>query len=274
MRLNNNNLNTIKMKAIKNTITFLILLTFFTAAKPGNVIVGHTNNDTLKLLWADEFSKDGLPDSTKWGYDLGAGGWGNNEAEYYTNRAENAVVKDGVLKINLIKENYNGSAYTSARMLTKNKFSFTYGRVEARAKLPIGGGTWPAIWMLGNDPKNVGWPGMGEIDIMEHLGNQLNTIYGTLHYPGRSGGNADGGTRVITNAATEFHIYSVEWTAAAVKMYVDGQLIHAVTNSASLPFNHDFFLIMNMAMGGNFGGAIDPAVTKATMEVDYIRVYQ
>ena len=262
------------MKAIKITAAFLGLLIFFTAAKPGTVTAGHTTNDTLKLVWADEFNKDGLPDSTKWGYDLGAGGWGNNEAEYYTSRAENAVVKGGLLKINLIMENYNGSAYTSARLLTKNKFSFTYGRVEARAKLTTGGGTWPAIWMLGNDPNNVGWPGMGEIDIMEHLGNQLNTIYGTLHYPGRAGGNADGGTRVISNAATEFHLYSVEWNAAAVKIYVDGQLIHAVTNSASLPFNHDFFLIMNMAMGGNFGGAIDPAVTKATMEVDYIRVYQ
>jgi hypothetical protein len=226
------------------------------------------------LIWSDEFDTDGLPNPAKWGYDIGAGGWGNNEQEYYTSRAENAVVINGVLKITAIKENYMGSSYTSARLLTKDKFAFKYGKVEVRAKLPAGGGTWPAIWMLGSDIGTTGWPGCGEIDIMEHLGNNLNTIYGTLHYPGRSGGNANGATKVISNATTEFHIYKLEWSLAAVNIYVDDQLVHSVTNSSSIPFNHDFFMILNVAMGGGFGGAIDPAFTSASMEVDYVRVYQ
>lgn len=226
------------------------------------------------IVWSDEFDTDGLPNPAKWGYDRGAGGWGNDEKEYYTDRAENAVVVNGVLKITAIQENYSGSAYTSARLLTKDKFAFKYGKVEARAKLPVGVGTWPAIWMLGSDIGTTGWPGCGEIDIMEHLGRDLNKIYGTLHYPGRSGGNADGATKMITNATTEFHIYTLEWNASAIKISVDGEQIHSVANSNSIPFNHDFFLILNVAMGGNFGGAIDPAFTSAAMEVDYVRVYQ
>ena len=215
-----------------------------------------------------------MPDPAKWGYDLGAGGWGNNEAQNYTSRADNVVVMNGSLKITARKENYNGSSYTSARMLSKDKFSFKYGKVEIRAKLPAGAGTWSALWMLGSNIGTAGWPACGEIDIMEHLGRSLNKIYGTLHYPGRSGGNADGNTKMISNATTEFHIYSVEWSAVAIKISVDGQLIHSVANSASIPFNHNFFVIMNVAMGGSFGGAIDPAFTNAFMEVDYIRVYQ
>ena len=231
-------------------------------------------NHVLAVVWSDEFNTDGLPDTAKWGYDLGAGGWGNNELEYYTNRAENAVVAGGVLKITAIKENYMGSPYTSARMLTKDKYAFKYGKVEVKAKLPAGVGTWPAIWMLGNDIGTVGWPACGEIDIMEHLGRDLNKIYGTLHYPGHSGGSANGATKMIANATTEFHIYSLEWNAYNVKISVDGELVHSVVNSNNIPFNHDFFLIMNIAMGGGFGGPVDPAFTSARMEVDYVRVYQ
>ena len=228
------------------------------------------------LFWSEEFNTDGAPDPATWGYDLGTGsnGWGNAELEYYTNRPENAVVQGGVLKINALKENYNGSAYTSARLLSKGKFSFTYGRVEIRAKLPAGVGSWPAAWMLGSDVDTNPWPACGEIDIMEHLGRTLNTIYGTLHYPGRSGGNADGSTTVIADATTAFHVYTLDWSAAAIKIYVDGILYHTTINSSSIPFNHDFFFILDVAMGGGFGGAVDPAVTNATMEVDYIRVYK
>ncbi len=226
------------------------------------------------LFWSEEFNVNGAPDPAKWGYDLGAGGWGNNELEYYTSRPENAVVENGILKIKAIKETYNGSAYTSARLLSKDKFAFKYGKVEVRAKIPAGVGTWPAIWMLGSDIATAGWPACGEIDIMEHVGKTLNTIYGTLHYPGRSGGNADGNTKVIANATTEFHIYTVDWTAASIKIYVDNILYHTVTNSAAIPFNHDFFLILNIALGGDFGGPVDAAFTNATMEVDYIRIYR
>ena len=228
------------------------------------------------LIWSEEFNTDGAPDPAKWGYDIGKGdyGWGNNELEYYTNRRENSIVQGGVLKVTAQKEDYAGSNYTSARLITKEKFAFTYGKVEIRAKLVAGVGTWPATWMLGTDVATNGWPKCGEIDIMEHLGRTLNTIYGTLHYPGRSGGNADGSTLVIANATTEFHIYSMDWNADAIKLYVDGVLLHTTVNSASMPFNHDFFFIVNLALGGNFGGPLDPAFTNATMEVDYIRVYK
>jgi beta-glucanase (GH16 family) len=228
------------------------------------------------LVWSEEFDVNGAPNSAKWGYDIGtgSGGWGNNELQYYTNRPENVIVDGGVLKVKAIKESYSGSQYTSARILTKDKFAFTYGKVEVRAKLPAGVGTWPAIWMLGSDISSVGWPACGEIDIMEHLGRDLNRIYGTLHYPGRSGGNANGATKTITNATTEFHKYGLEWSADYIRISVDDEVYLQVPNSAGIPFNHDFFFIVNIAMGGNFGGAVDPAFTSATMEVDYIRVYK
>jgi beta-glucanase (GH16 family) len=224
-------------------------------------------------LWSDEFNTDGAPNSTKWGYDLGAGGWGNNEAQNYTNRPDNVKVENGVLKITLKKESYQGSNYTSARLLSKGKYSVKYGKIEFRAKLPVGGGTWPALWMLGDNIDAVSWPACGEIDIMEHVGNDLNKIHGTLHYTGRSGGNADSTSKVISNATTEFHIYSIDWRAEYIKFYIDNQLFKTFVNSANVPFNQNFFLIMNCAIGGNFGGAIDPNFVSSTFEVDYVRVY-
>ena len=237
------------------------------------------NTPVPSLVWAEEFNIDGAPDPTKWGYDLGDGcpnvcGWGNNELEWYTNKAENVIVEGGVLKITAIKENFSGKLYTSAKLLSRDKFAFTFGKVEVKAKIPSGVGTWPAIWMLGSNISTVGWPACGEIDIMEHVGKSLNTIYGTLHYPGRSGGNADGSTKVIANATTEFHIYTLDWTSSYIRIYVDDMLLHTVANSGSIPFNHDFFLILNVAMGGGFAGSVDPAFTSATMEVDYVRVYK
>ena len=227
-----------------------------------------------KLIWSDEFSHNGAPDSSKWNYELGAGGWGNNELEYYTSRPQNVIVKDGKLYITALKGNYQGSDYTSARIVTKGKFSFKYGKVEVRAKLPSGVGTWPAIWMLGSNIDSAHWPASGEIDIMEHLGRQLNKIYGTLHYPGHYGGNANGKTTMISNATTQFHVYGLEWSPTVIKISVDGKVYQTVENSPEIPFNHNFFFILNLAMGGNFGGPVDPSVTKATMEVDYVRVYQ
>jgi beta-glucanase (GH16 family) len=228
---------------------------------------------TPTLVWSDEFSVDGAPDSSKWSYETGAGGWGNNELQYYTDRPENVIVQNGLLKINLIKESYNGSPYTSARIVTKNKYSIQYGRVDIRAKLPAGGGTWPALWMLGNDISTSGWPACGEIDIMEHVGNNLNKIYGSLHHPGHSGANPDGGTVTIANATTEFHVYSVEWNATTIKFYVDNIAYYTFNNSSSVPFNKPFFFIFNCAMGGNFGGNVDPNFTNASLEVDYVHVY-
>lgn len=227
--------------------------------------------DYTKLVFSDEFNTDGAPDATKWGYDLGDGGWGNSEEQTYTNSANNVVVQGGSLKITAKKE---GSTYTSARLKSENKFEFTYGKVEVKAKLTTGAGTWPAIWMLGQDYATNTWPGCGEIDIMEYKGSQPTTIYGTLHYPNHSGGNGNGNTTSITNAASEFHVYKTIWSPTSVQLFVDDKLFHSVANDSSLPFNKDFFLILNVAMGGTFGGTIDSAFSQSTMEIDYVRVFQ
>ncbi len=251
-----------------------------TATSSGGQSVSKTVQVTVNivraLVWSDEFDVAGAPDASKWGYDIGTGsnGWGNNELQYYTSRADNVKVEGGVLKIIAKKENYLGSLFTSARLLTKDKYSFKYGRLEVKAKLTMGGGTWPAIWMLGSNFLTAGWPQCGEIDVMEYKGNEPNKIYATLHYPGNSGGGGVSNNLTITNAATDFHVYSTEWTSSSIKFFVDDQLFHTFSNSAALPFNQNFFMILNLAMGGNFGGAVDPAVTGATMEVDYVRVYQ
>ncbi len=244
--------------------------------KTANIQITVQNGAGNNLVWSDEFNTNGAPDATKWGYDIGTGsnGWGNAESQYYTSRSQNVIIEGGLLKIKALKENYSGSAYTSARLLSKGKYDFKYGRVEIKAKMPIGVGTWPAIWMLGSNIDAVSWPACGEIDIVEHLGRDLNKIYATLHYPGRFGGSADGGTRTIANATSEFHIYGLEWSASTIKMTVDGLVVHTVNNSSAIPFNQNFFFIVNLAMGGNFAGALDPALTAATLEVDYIRVYK
>nr|WP_294897260.1 family 16 glycosylhydrolase [uncultured Pedobacter sp.] len=228
-----------------------------------------------KLIWADEFNYKGAPDKDKWNYDIGNGadGWGNQELEYYTNKTDNVKVENGVLKINAIKEDYEGKHYTSSRLNSKGKFDFTYGTIEVRAKMPTGVGTWPAIWMLGSNIDSTPWPACGEIDIMEHLGRDQNNIYGTFHYPNHSGINANGKTKKIVDA-TQFHIYKAEWSASSIDLYVDNQLIHTLVNSPAVPFNHNFFLIINLAMGGNFAGPVNQAVTGASLEVDYVRVYK
>jgi Glycosyl hydrolases family 16/PKD domain len=227
------------------------------------------------LIWSEEFDTPGAPNSAKWGYDTGEGGWGNNELEYYTSRTDNAVVSNGTLKIIAKKENYGTSAYTSARLLSKDKFSFRYGKIEIRAKLPPDKGTWPAIWMLGNNVATAPWPACGEIDIMEHVGNQLNKIFGTIHYPGHSGANGVGGTTVNPTATTDFHRYALVWTATSIQFLIDdAAYFTTANNSSTMPFNQNFFIILNVAMGGNFGGSVDPAFSNAQMEIDYIRVYQ
>ncbi len=243
--------------------------TFTTIQPVQDPITDYTN-----LVWSDEFNTDGAPDTSKWGYDLGAGGWGNGESQYYTNSANNVIVEGGNLKITAKAQNLSGSNYTSARLKSENKFEFKYGKVEVRAKLPVGGGTWPAIWMLGENYATNTWPACGEIDIMEHKGNEPNKIHGSLHYPGNFGGNANTNTTMITGASTQFHVYKAVWSPNSIKLYVDNVLFHTVANSGSLPFNANFFLILNVAMGGNFGGTIDPAFSQSAMEVDYVRVYQ
>lgn len=235
---------------------------------------GSGNNDVL--IWAEEFNDDGAPCDENWSYNIGTGedGWGNGESQYYTDRSDNVIVQDGVLKITAKRENFSESEFTSARIISYQKFEFTYGRVEARAKLATGGGTWPAIWTLGSDFETNPWPAAGEMDLMEHVGNEQDEIFSSLHFPGNSGGQAVTESTIVPGVSEEFHIYSMDWTASEVRFAVDGEVYHVFQNNGDLPFNKNFFLILNVAMGGNFGGAIDPAFQESTMEIDYIRVYQ
>ncbi|ULC58443.1 family 16 glycosylhydrolase [Flaviramulus sp. BrNp1-15] len=224
------------------------------------------------LVWSDEFDTPGAPDATKWTYDYGAGGWGNGELQTYTDNAENVTIEDGFLKITAKADGAGG--YTSTRLKSQDLNEFTYGRVEVRAKLPAAQGTWPAIWMLGANIDTVGWPACGEIDIMEQTGQDKNETSGALHFTGNSGGNAV--TQGISNATstTEFHNYTVEWTATVIKLLVDDTVFLTFENTPDSAFNADFFMILNVAMGGSLGGTVDPSFTEDTMEIDYVRVYQ
>lgn len=226
------------------------------------------------LAWSDEFDNDGAPDAAKWTYDLGAGGWGNGEAQTYTSDASNVSVSEGTLKITAKKD---GTDYTSARLKSIDLYEFKYGRVEVKAKLPEAQGTWPAIWMLGANFPDVGWPHCGEIDIMEQTGADKNTSLGTYHWFD-SGTNANasyGETISVENASSEFHLYTLEWTESKITVLLDNVVVVAMDNNADLPFyDKDFFLILNVAMGGSLGGDIDAAFTEDTMEIDYVRVYE
>lgn len=237
-------------------------------------------DDTYELVWSDEFDVDGAPDSSKWGYNIGTGqnGWGNNESQYYTNRPENAIVENGMLKITAKRENYLGSEFTSARMLTKDKYEFTYGKLEIRAKLPSGGGTWPALWLLGANIDEVSWPACGETDIMEHVGNNEGFVQSAIHTPSSFGNTTNLGGQTIGDVTSQFHVYELEWTPEKMVFSVDGNVHYtyqpANKNDQTWPFDLDQFIIMNVAIGGNLGGTIDPEFMEGTMEVDYVRVYQ
>jgi len=230
-----------------------------------------TNSSFDNLVWEDDFLEDGTPNAANWTYDLGAGGWGNGEAQTYTDDPSNVFVQDGSLKI-IAKADGSGG-YTSARIKSENLREFTYGRVDVRAKLPAAQGTWPAIWALGANFDTVGWPSCGEIDIMEQRGYDKNTVSGTLHYSGNSGGGGPTSSTNISNASSEFHIYSIEWTQDLIEISLDNEVYFSFDNSENTPFNNDFFLIMNVAMGGTLGGTIDPSFTEDTMEIDYVRVF-
>jgi hypothetical protein len=262
--------NRMVVRVLQGNNTGLAWYHIFTSVPPvQDPIADYTN-----LVWSDEFNTDGAPDPAKWGYDTGAGGWGNNEAQYYTNSASNSIVQGGSLKITAKAQAQGGSNYTSARLKTQGKFDFKYGKIEVRAKLPVGGGTWPAIWMLGSNITTASWPACGEIDIMEHKGNEPNRIHGSLHYPNNSGGNANTNSSVFPGVSTGFKTYKAVWTPNSIKFYVDNVLFHSFINNGNVPFNNNFFIILNVAMGGNFGGAIDPAFSQSSMEVDFVRVYQ
>ena len=235
------------------------------------------------LAWADEFAQaDGSsPDTNKWSYDLGAGGWGNGELETYT--TTNARIQSGQLVIEANRVILGGTTnYYSARMLTKGKSSWTHGRVEARIKIPYGQGIWPAFWMLGANIGPVPWPNCGEIDIMENIGREPNIVHGTIHGPGYSGGGGIGGPYSLqTNApfADDFHVYAVEWTTNQMKWFVDGVQYFSVTSSRLPPgttwvFTQPQFILLNLAVGGQWPGNPDgTTVFPQRMIVDYVRVY-
>jgi len=228
--------------------------------------------------WADEFSTDGLPDAAKWGYDIGGNGWGNNELQYYTNGL-NANISGGVLKITAKKESFNGGPYTSARMVTRNKADWLYGRFEIKAKLPKGRGTWPAIWMLPTDNAYGGWPNSGEIDIMEHVGYDQNNVHFTLHAAAFYGANGKGASKIIPTASDDFHIYRLDWAPYGIRGYFDNEKVfeYIVTSGGYnvWPYDKKFHMLLNIAVGGTWGGAqgVDDTIFPATMEIDYVRYY-
>jgi beta-glucanase (GH16 family) len=237
---------------------------------------------TYQLVWSDEFNTGAIPDTTKWGYDVGGNGWGNNELEYYTDaRSQNARIENGNLVIEAIKESYGGMNYTSARLLSKNKAEWAYGKFEIRAKLPTGVGTWPAIWLLsGTDP--LVWPDDGELDIMEEVGFNPNVIYGTAHNKMYNGANGlqKSGNILINNAQDSFHVYTLEWTTNQIIWSVDSIPYFTYTDPgygvAAWPYTNNFFMILNLAIGGNWGGqqGVDDSIFPQEMLVDYVRVYQ
>ena len=239
-----------------------------------------------QLVWEDQFNGNTL-DLTKWEPMIGNGcpnlcGWGNNELQYY--RAENATVSNGTLKITALQQNFGGAPYTSARLRTANKADFTYGRFEMRAKMPAGQGLWPAFWLLPTDYVFGGWAASGEIDVMEYLGNDTRTVYGTIHYGGEYPSNTySGGARTLSsgNLVDDFHVYAVEWDEFEMRWYLDGQLYSTKTSWWSsggaypAPFNQRFHMLLNLAVGGNWPGAPNGSTQfPATFEVDYVRVFQ
>jgi beta-glucanase (GH16 family) len=264
---------------------FVRNIDFLTTDEPEKALVRDARfaKEKRKLVWSDEFNYVGLPDSTKWGYEVGGSGWGNNELEYYTKAdTANALVKSGVLSITARKNRRENRDYTSARLLTRGKADWTYGRFEIRAKLPKGRGTWPAIWMLGSNIKEAGWPKCGEIDIMEHVGYDPDTLVGTIHTQSYNHvkGTQKSKKIFIKNPYTEFHVYAVDWTPQKMDFLLDGNVYLSIPNEHKTvnewPFDKPEYLLLNVAVGGNWGGAkgIDESVFPATMQVDYVRVFQ
>ena len=232
------------------------------------------------LVWSDEFNGSSI-NSSNWRYDIGGWGWGNGESQYYTDRQENARVSDGALIIEAHKEDYLGSSYTSARLLTQNLREFQYGRIEARVKVPAGTGTWPAFWMLGTGLGEPGrtWPNVGEIDILEYVGREPNVVIGALHGPGYSGGGAiDKWSVQNYEIANDWHVLAVEWNYSGITWFLDGNQFHSVTRDAvpgEWVFDQPFFIILNLAIGGTLGGQIDQNLQfPLRYYIDYVRVYQ
>lgn len=249
--------------------------------------LGKYEKSKWSLIWNDEFEKNGLPDSTKWNYDIGGHGWGNNEKQYYlSNSLENAYIKNGHLHIKALQKKYENSAYTSAKLTTYQRQSIQYGKIEVKAKLPRGKGTWPAIWMLPETikTKEEPWPLCGEIDIMEHVGNDPNVVHTSLHSELY---NHIKRTQItyfdtLTDVFDTFHTYGIEWDENSIRFIYDGKLYFEthkgkdgkVSTNEGWPFDKPYFLILNLAIGGNWGGEIDPGIFPCEMVIDYVRIFK
>jgi beta-glucanase (GH16 family) len=267
----------------------LITLTF-SSPRSSHATAPPANDADWTLIWSDEFSgpSGSAVDPAKWTLETGGDGWGNHELEYYTARAQNSYLQDGNLVIKVLQEKFTGTDgvardYSSARLKSQGKFSQAYGRFEARIKVPYGQGMWPAFWMLGSDIDKVGWPGSGEIDIMENVGKEPTAVHGTIHGPGYSGADGPSASYTLSDKqrfADDFHVFAVEWEPEAIRFFVDKDL-YATRTLADLPkgtkwvYDHPFFLLLNVAVGGDWPGSPDAStVFPQTMLVDYVRVYQ
>ena len=247
-------------------------------------IINDVNGDraymgNTKLVWSDEFDTDGSPSSSNWNYDIGTNnGWGNGESQYYTSQEDNVIVEDGLLKITARKENFEGANYTSARIKSQGRYSFTYGKVEIRAKLPSAAGTWPALWMLGSNITTVGWPKCGEIDIMEQKGWDKNKVSSALHNQSSSGNTIHVKELDLITSTTDFHVYAVNWTPDEITFSVDGNEYYTYgpedKTEVNWPYYKPQFIILNVAMGGNLGGEILEDFNESSMQIDYVRVYR
>ena len=268
---------------INSFLLIVLSSAFFGCKDDDNAIIDRN----YQLVWEDDFA--GLagtaPDATKWTYDIGIGpgndGWGNNELEYYTDRTENAALDGaGNLAITARSESFGGRSFTSARLNTKGIFTQTYGRFEARIKMPWGPGIWPAFWMLGANIDEVAWPKCGEIDIMEYRGQEPNLVHGSLHGPGYSGGSAITKSFGFTNDRFDvgFHLFAVEWGEDYIDYYVDDTLYQRIRPDdvpGEWVYNQPFFIILNVAIGGNYVGFPTPQTPfPQTMLVDYVKVYK
>ncbi|NVJ63177.1 MAG: glycoside hydrolase family 16 protein [Flavobacteriaceae bacterium] len=274
----------------QNTEQMTYYLDSITLTEPKEVPVATPS--FTNLVWSDEFDYQGRPDETKWHHQTFApnnGSWFNGELQHYVNSEENTYVSDGTLKVKAIKESYTTQSstkdYTSARL--NSKFSMTYGKIEVRAKLPSGAGTWPAIWTLGaniDEPGNfygdsqgsVGWPLCGEIDIMEQNGWDKTQVYGHFHWGNTATAAYEnyGKIATVANTSTEFHVYSLVWTETELQIFIDDALNVVLDNTALNPYDNPHYLLLNIAVGGNLGGTVPANFSQEVMEVDYVRFYQ
>lgn len=237
--------------------------------------------DGYKLVWHDEFNEKVL-DTTKWNYEVNGNGGGNNELQYYTDSPKNSYLKDGNLVIIALKEEYKGKEYTSARINTKGKETWKYGRFEMRAKLPSGRGSWPAFWLLGEDIGTVGWPACGEVDIMENVGFDPLWVHGSIHTPSSYGNTVNHGKIKVADCFSAYHIYGVTWTPEKVEFYIDDPSKPYYTydpkdkNAKTWPFDKPMFVIINLAIGGGWGGmhGVDNTIFPQKYYIDWVRVYR